>query len=196
MRHFNRQNGRLHHNRALAQLVDALWRGGKAFYYIVDKGAQLGVRLLTFRQRGLLNLLAELTHELLQEVRILVDFGVVPVDAPVFAVYDAAHHPAVDLCFIQQMMKGNGRDGAEMGRLNALNLADQSSVVVLTTNKQLRFGTNLHNFGAVEHQSFLNCLRRVDLGFVLRRFGGGTLRHVFLRFGKQKLYNLGNCISP
>ena len=83
-----------------------------------------------------------------------------------------------------------------MGRLNALNLADQSSVVVLTTNKQLRFGTNLHNFGAVEHQFFLNCLRRVDLGFVLRRFGGGTLRHVFLRFGKQKLYNLGNCISP
>ena len=52
VRHFNRQNGRLHHNRALAQLVDALWRGGKSFYYMVNKGAQLGVRLLTFRQRG------------------------------------------------------------------------------------------------------------------------------------------------
>ena len=83
-----------------------------------------------------------------------------------------------------------------MGRLNALNLTDQGSVVVLTTNKQLRFGTNLHNFGAIKHQFFLNCLGRGALGFVLRRFGGGNLSHVFLRFGKQKLNNLGNCISP
>ena len=108
MRHFNRQNGRLHHDRALAQLVDALGGGGETFDYIIDKGAQLGIGLLAFRQRGLMNLLAELTHELLQEVRILVDFGVVPVNAPVFTVHHAAYHTPIDLCFIKQMMKGNG----------------------------------------------------------------------------------------
>ena len=77
-----------------------------------------------------------------------------------------------------------------MGRLNALNLTDQGSVVVLTTNKQLRFGTNLHNFGAIKHQFFLNCLGRCALGFVLRRFGGGILAMSSSGLGNRSLTTL------
>ena len=71
-----------------------------------------------------MDLAAKLTHEFLQKIRILVDFRVVPVDATVFAVYNAAHNTPVDLGFIQKLVKSQRRYGTKIRSLNTFDLAD------------------------------------------------------------------------
>lgn len=76
------------------------------------------------------------------------------------------------------------------GAWNALNLTDQGSVVVLTTNKQLRFGTNLHNFGAIKHQFFLNCLGAAPLGLFCAGLAAGILAMSSSGLGNRSLTTL------
>ena len=179
--HFRRQingkDGGLHHDRTLAQLVDAFGRGCETFHNGVDEGTQFGVPLLHFRTRGVVNLLAELADKFLQEVGILVDFRIIPVDARVFAIHDGAHDFAADTGFIQQTMESHGRNGSEMRGLNFLNLADQGRIVVLAPHEEFGFFTQADDIRAGQHQLFLDVF-----GFRRSLAGCGVfVGHDFLR---------------
>ena len=144
------------------------------------------MRLLAFSLGRQVDLFAQLTDKFLQEIRILVNFRVIPVDAAVFAVHNTAHHPAVDLGFLQHTVESQGRNGTKVGGLDAFNLAYERRIIVFTTNKQFRFRPKLYDVRSGEHQFFLDGLGRGGLGFGLGGFGGGTFGHDFLRVGNQR----------
>ena len=171
------EDGRLHHDGALAQLVDALGRGRKALDHVVDEGPQLrGAGLAAFLLGGG-NLLAELADEFLQVVGIAVDFRVVPVDAVVFLVDHFADDATVDLGFVQDPVEGHRGDGPEVGGLDFLDLADDGSVVVFAANKELTAFTKQDDVRAGQDKLFLDVFRRGGLGRGL----GGFVCHGFLR---------------
>ena len=176
------QDGGLHHDRTFAQLVDTFGRSSKAFHDGIDEGAQFGVGLVPFRSGSVMDLLAELADELLQEVGVLVDFGIIPVDTAVLAVDDRANDTPGNLGLIQHPVEGERRDGAEIRRLDTFDLADEGRVVVLATHKQLGFFADRHDVGAGQHQLFADSFR----GFLF--LSGSRFGHDFLRYTRKESF--------
>lgn len=121
---------------------------------VLMKVRQFGVGLVPFRSGSVMDLLAELADELLQEVGVLVDFGIIPVDTAVLAVDDRANDTPGNLGLIQHPVEGERRDGAEIRRLDTFDLADEGRVVVLATHKQLGFFADRHDVGARSAPTF------------------------------------------
>ena len=176
------KDGGLHHDGAFAQLVDTFRRSGETFHDGVDEGPQLGVGLVPFRSGSVVDLLAELADELLQEVGVLVDFGIIPVDTAVLAVDDRANDTPGNLGLIQHLVEGERRDGAEIRRLDTFYLADEGRVVVLATHKQLGFFADRHDVGTGQHQLFADSFR----GFLF--LSGSRFGHDFLRYTRKESF--------
>ena len=164
------QDGGLHHDGTFAQLVDTFGRSGETFHDGIDEGAQFGVGLVPFRSGSVMDLLAKLADELLQEVGVLVDFGIIPVDTAVLAVDDRANDTPGNLGLIQHPVEGERRDGAEIRRLDTFDLADEGRVVVFATHQQLGVLADPHDVRAGQDQALEKIFHR---NLVLSVFGCG-----------------------
>ena len=174
------EDGCLHHDGTLAQLVNAFGGGCKAFDHIVDEGAQFGGAGILLLGYGLADLLAQATDQFLQIVGVTVDNRIVPVDAAVLTVHNSADKTAVDLAFVQNTMEGHRGNGPEVRSLDLLDLADDGGVVVLAADKQFGTFPELNNIRSCQYQLLSNGLRRrSSLGGL--RLRGRLFDHDFLR---------------
>ena len=130
----HREDGRLYEHGTLAQLVDALGAGGEAFNDVVDEGTQLdqSAALLGFADDT-----GNVLDELLQVLGVLVDLFIVPLDLRILGIDRGADEGGVDLGLIEQLVEGDGRNGAELGRADAFDLADDGGVVVFAADENL-----------------------------------------------------------
>ena len=146
------QDACLYQHRAFAQLVDAFRRGRKAFHHVVDEGAQLDLGFTGLGRSLGADFLGQVANELLQELRVLVDLGIVPVDAVVFPVHGGADERCVDPGFVEQHVECLRRDGAELGCADSFHLADDGGVVVLAADQQFGIVADAHDVCAGQHQ--------------------------------------------
>ena len=175
------QDGCLHHDGALAQLVDTLRRGCKALNNVVDEGTQFCRTGIVFFSDLVLHHLAETAHQFLQVVWVAVDDGVIPVNAGILPVNDSPDDAAVYLAFIKNPVKGHRRNGSEVRSLNLLDFADDSRVVVLTANKQFSTFAQVNNIRTCQHKLFSDGLRRLGLLARSLCLCGRLFGHDFLR---------------
>ena len=169
------QDGGLHHDGTLAELVDAFLRGGEAVDHVVDERAQADMRQFRIGFGSLADLGGDGTHEFRQELVILGDFGGSPIDAVIGFVDHGTDQRRAHLAFVEHDVERHGRNGAELRNANALNAADQRRVVVFATHQQLGVLADPHDVRAGQDQALEKIFHR---NLVLSVFGcGRSFRH-------------------